>query len=237
MAGFFYFIADSARPGGGALTRQAISDAGLGYLLDGKGGPTVQPTDRGPEKQSGTFFTVAGAGGRGEPSILRAGEARWDKIPGLEAWIGRLEGESPGPEDLARAKLIDGYPVELADGKTWLVPVVRALGGGSRLPRAMVWDGRDFVEGGVRPAYEKLFAAGQRIWDLISTSPDGHAVTLSEATATSVAALAANYRIGPAEVDLLELLDSANTVDVVKALIDYPAVEGLRGKLGAATPS
>lgn len=233
MRGFYYFIP-------GPVSRESIDSAGLGYLFDGRSGPgpTVVGTTSGPGGKAGTFFTVAGRGERGAPELAGVdwSRVRWAEIPGSPASLGLLEGELPGPEDLARAEQVDGHLVELGDGAQWLVPVVRRIRGGTSLPRALKWQGKEWVEGDVRPAYRSLWAAGLRLWDSAIAKIDGP-ITLTEETSTAVTALAVNYRLGPAEASELGLLDSRTAGTLLLALIDVPVLRALAGKAGAATPS
>lgn len=245
MSGLAYFL-----PGVESVTRERIERAGLGYLFDGSRGPgpDVRETQSGPDGGPGRFFTVAGCRGRGELAreLLDEDLAReagapsrlsWSPIPGGPAWLGLHLSAVPSPEDLARTKRVDGYEVELGDGHLWTVPLVRKRGGETSLPRALRWDGRDWRRGDVRPLYRALYAAGLRIWEQVTAGADGEPVTLTEETTTCVGALALNYRVGPAEVSALGLLDTDSAQRVVGALIDLPVLGVVRGKAEAATPS
>jgi len=220
-------------PGKPMLTRRRVDDAGLGYLLDGRGGPgpTVAAMSPGPDGLAGAVFTIASRRGHGAPETTLADKAKWSRIPGTEAWLGVVEDALPGPEDLQRSEIVDGHDVVLGDGFSWRVPVVRLLDGGSSLPRALEWDGLAWRHGDVRPAYRCLWAAALRMWDaLAGSNDDGAPVTLTEEATTAATAIALNYRVGPAEISALGLLDTHSEVEVLKALIDLPALEALRGK-------
>lgn len=244
--GFLYFL-----PGGPAVTRKRVEDAGLGYLFDGRRGPGPSHVglEPGPGGKPGCAFSVAGRSGRGGPLPSRASETKpgedgkrepvvaWSPIHGTEAWIGVLEDALPGPADLARAEAIEGHQVELGDGASWLVPVVRRLRGDPGLPCALVFDGHDWNRGDVKPAFRALWAAACRIWAVFQGARVGEPVTLTEEATTAATAIAVNYRVSPVEVGALGLLDTGSHVELLKAVVDWPSLKLLEGKEEAATPS
>lgn len=232
MPGFLYFL-----PGLQAVNRARVEAAGLGYLFEKQGGANTRGAQDGPGGVAGAYFSVPGKGGRGESDLQRVEAATWTPIPGSPASLGVLADALPGPDDLARAELVDGHAVELADGKPWTIPVVRKLLGGSALPRALAWDGKDWSRGEVLPVYRKLYAAGQRLFDAFRGSEGDGPTTLTEEVETAVTAIAVNYRVGPAEVSALGLLNTRSAGEVLRAMIDIPALEQLRGKAEAAGPS
>lgn len=233
-------------PGRKSATPQVLAELGLGYLLDGAGGLSAAGVPHsGPDGKAGCMVCLPSAACP-EPPIgalaAAAGRAKtFAQLPGSAAWMGWDPASPPGPEDLARREQILGHDVELGDGRRWHVPVARLLDGGTRLPRRLAWDGEVWSPGQVLDRYRALWTAASRIWDALAGAGEGGTetvtVTLDEECSAAAAALAVNYRLGPGEVSLLDLLDEAAEVRVVKALVDWPALDELKKKLEAASPS
>lgn len=231
MSALLYFF-----PGAKAGGRALFEAAGLGYAIEGGGAGAVALTDRGPNGMPGAI--VAPPSPRGRQALPQAADsARWSEIPGGKAWVGWQPDAPPRPEDLERRVTIPGHHVQLADGREWLVPVARRVTGASGLPRAMRWDGVDWSTGEVLPAYAGLWGAACSLWDrLLNVDAQGDHVTVNVECDAAAAALAVNYRLGPAEISALGLFTTQAQQQVIGALIDLPALEELRGKVEAAAP-
>ena len=52
------------------------------------------------------------------------------ELPAGRFWLGLWKERRPGPEDLKRASMSDGMPLELGDGNHWVVPIADYLPGG-----------------------------------------------------------------------------------------------------------
>jgi hypothetical protein len=237
MAGFLYFI-----PGASAgLDAKAIAAARLaGVLCEG---PIVQQhTLRGPGGGPGVVAAVSS-----EPSSVRFAPDRqqWQQAGGY--WIG-IEEPAPGPEELARKKQLDGHLLELGDGQKWLCPAARfhVLDGGEirwqrALPRKMQWiDGR-WQPGPVVPSCAALWETAAAWWNLRMevASAQTAAEPWDDDRVHNAAAgcLAANYRLGPAEISRLGLFESDTARDVLDALVDLPTVLALGAELQKKTAS
>lgn len=163
-------------------------------------------------------------------------------------WLGFENASRPGPEDLKLDEQIAGHAVTLGDGRDWLIPVGR-LFLAERAPITKLHLNGDggWVSGEAIDRLRGIEADAMRIWEnfhlaLVESEQTGRdAVLVMDATELAelaVRALRLNYRVGPDEIDMLELLDSRNVDAVARAVIDWPTIEGLiayQKKTGALT--
>lgn len=148
---------------------------------------------------------------------------------------------------LARRKQLAGHTVTLLDGQQWLVPVARGwieqdgeMRWQKRLPVVSVLDdeGR-WVEGDVVSQYAALWELAVQFdamklaatQSAVAAAGGGEAIDDAEPVTVelefdvhdgAVAAMAANYRIGPVEASMLGLLTFELAIEVLNALIDEP---------------
>lgn len=227
--GLYYYL-----PGEAPVTPARLAEAGISYAL-GAGGHPQAGMSPGPDGGRGKVFCLPGAGQTG-PDLQQAAKASWAKIPGATAWVGFDPSAPPGPDELARDRVFEGYWVDLADGRRWLVPVVRELRGSTVLPRGRRWDGSAWSDGEVLPRYREIFAAACKAWETMLAAADGGgAGEISVDTDLAAQALALNYRVGPAEISHLGLFDTRSEVEVVRALLDLPVLEALKKKEASDT--
>ena len=146
----------------------------------------------------------------------------------------------------------------LADGREWLCPIARGaidsdgeLGWCQNLPAAVGLDAEgEWTRQGVVAKYAPLWAVAMRWWDAFAAaSPDEDDEPDAEAEKTQIRfefadvndaallALATNYRVGKAEVALLGLFDDRATVEILKALIDWPTIQGWIKKKARSIPA
>lgn len=203
-----------------AITPEHIARLGLGYAFDGPA--RCREVSQGPDRRSGVVFTAISAG----PLGYFPDKQTWEQIPNSQAWCGFDRNERPTPKDYERKMLLPGYPVVLSDGHEWRIPVARLVSGASTLPRAIKWDGASWAEGDVLPRFADLYQAACKLWDDLRES--GDAVVDYD---LAVNAIACNYRIGAAEVSALGLLDTSTGLDVLRALIDWPALMACQKKI------
>lgn len=156
-------------------------------------------------------------------------EDQWRKIPGKEAYIKQI-GE-PSPDLLCRKQqdLLDGFAVELADGKQWIVP--RALAWHTLTQPVLILPRRDKLgedgqwgPGDVLPQYKGLWAAVEKI---ISNSKD---MTYSDEVNSVVTALSVNYYVDAIECDMLGILSVQHRASVWSAVMDTIGYEELKKK-------
>lgn len=212
--------------------RQTMNEAvaralGFGHLLGGGLAQVVML--QGPDGGQG----VAWAPSSGDFLLRELEQATWRKHPEVEgAWIGRTPARDE-PQQLARAQQLPGHPVELG-GATWTVPVARHPGGAPLLPRRLERRGGEWVAGEVAAQHRALWEAAVGLWEQLR---ENEALPYAELAEAACLALAANYRLGPAEVEALELLTTETAMAVFQALVDWPAIEALAGKAQPAGPS
>ena len=232
MGAFFYFFPDK-----GAAPVSAFKDAGLGYLFDSSGTSAASASmDPGPNGQRGA---VAVGGSPPKPGALSGVDgAEW--LDCGDFWVGVDRNNPPTPKDLERAELVDGHAIRLADGNLWMIPVARHYDGATPLPRAVRWNrAQGFHPGDVIKAHRELFAGAEKAWDALLCAMSGDESEFSIDTEFDLLSLTlgTNYRVGPAEIGLLEIVTTVNRSEIVKALVDWPgAEEFLKKKLGCAEP-
>lgn len=217
MAGLLYFFPelssiDSATAQAAGVPFAAIHACGIA------GGP------------NGKRGVVVAAEGTKKVGYYPA-EQEWARKAGL--WLGLYKAARPSPDDLARPVSAGGHPVELADGNTWIVPPAQAL------PQAFDLDDAGELVAAPTGRYADLAAKAGRIWDAFVAASDAQTpVELSTREALEIAAdaLAVNYYVGFRDVMFLRLLDTANVREVLRALVDLPAIEeAYKKKLAADT--
>lgn len=242
MPGLLYFLPDRTRD----VMLPALAAAGIGHAFERT--PTVRGVQCGPGNAAGLVL----ADSRHVEEIGYFPQRQtWRSVPKTEAWVGMFSAQQPGPGDLRRERQLDGHLVTLLDGAQWLVPVARGhaeedgdLRWYHTLPRRATLDdeGR-WTAGAVLPRYAPLLEAATR-WEEAQAAGNvrdqegGRAALMFDFAGTIEAAaevLAANYLVGPAEIDLLGLLTEEIAVEVLNALIDIPTrLEWIKKKLAAA---
>jgi|GEM_PF-4145051 len=138
-------------------------------------------------------------------------------------WIGLDNADPPRPADFARMKQIDGYLVKLG-GQLWKIPLIRqptdSGAPGTHLPCDVEfgWDGSSWQT--LKAEYLDIWERAGRCFDLVCAgvqSQDGDGVLLRK---FAFDCLSLNYRVGPAEINLLKLLDNEAVGEVVDEVVD-----------------
>lgn len=153
---------------------------------------------------------------------------------GPQLHVGRANDAVLDPAKLARATMLEGHPVELGDGSTWVAAVARGFDAETSnfytpLPKSLTYDPttnrwrpkqvakeyRRFLELAIAYAevHDTAVAEGQKTFEF------------AEIDELAIAALTANYRVGPVE---LSLFDDVYTVPARNALVgvalDFPTI-------------
>jgi hypothetical protein len=220
MSGIMYFV-----PGPSTIDEEKCKKLGLGYVMNG--GPSfagIQGDPTGSGKGPGVVFTFT------EAFLQDAGKCVWEKLPDADIWAGYNPADPPKPADFAREKQIDGYPVELADGNQWLIPVARAIDGASPMPKRLVWKPEGWQTGDVLPAYKDLFGHACRVWDCLIGASETD-IAIPDGADVAAMALAINYRLGRTEISLLGLFDTKSMGQVLRMLVEWPAALEIQKKI------
>lgn len=221
--GFLYYIEAEQFQG----TVEDVRRAGLEYAFESP--PMVRAASQGPGGKSG--FVVSG----NEDLGFYPAKQIWRKNIGPigPMWVGKDNAATIGPRELLRARVLNGHLVTLADGRQWLCPIARKLvdapdgaqAWSNALPRK--WDVDDagrWITGAVLPRYAALWEEVDWIWEYFKTADGQATVDGQKAGHAAALALAANYRIGPTECGLLDLIDDQTVFEVLGALVDWPRV-------------
>jgi len=206
-----------------AIDAERITAAGLAHAID-VGRDCRRHTARGPGGQAGMLLAPAGSGMTYDPKA-QTWHAPMDGGPPW--WFGWANNAQPGPADLARPSQYSGHPVTLGDGQPWSIPAARLLDGGTCFPRRLRLTPSGFLPGDVPEAFRELWDGACRIWDAFTTAEPLSTITVGEGWELACDALSVNYRIGSVEVDRLGLLTDANANLIMRALVDWPSLEGL----------
>lgn len=210
MSAFLYFFPDAPR----AIAKPAdlppecnlgpiIGDAKFGYGAVRSSGPegtsgfmiAVRPSDEGK---------AAGCGYYPDDQV-------WAKVRGADGkvthWIGYEKANPPGPADLQRPEMVDGYPVKLADKREWVIPCVHVPL--TTLPKVfgLSPDGESILA--VTSGYEDLCNESANWWDVIE---NGSKFNKAEWFEFACKLLAVNYRLGRWEIAQAGLLNDSQEV-------------------------
>jgi len=239
MPNLYYFVPKAQTM---AQATAALDKAGLEYV------PKVTPT-----------FAQAGAGEHGPGMIVGVPDARgevdlhrlryveagqsWLHVPGSKVMVGCYEDAPPTPEDLARERQVEGHGVTLGDKQRWRVPAARRWTVEDGEPRCLVAlpTKRTLSPEGKWTA-SKIADRFASLWDRLERLAQARAefvggdksaldwCDVSVECELVVDALSVNYRVGPAEVALLGLIESGTFLTVLDALEDGPTYKDLVGK-------
>jgi len=148
----------------------------------------------------------------------------WHAIDdGAKLWIGLHNDYPATPKDMQRTKAYIGCKMQLADGNVYSIPVIRAPDGETSLPQSQ------YVEGGrliktLKPAYRRYWDATAEVADFIYA---GKEILEIRAHELAVDAIGINYRFGPNEQRLLNLVDSENVEPILMVTVDFERVREL----------
>lgn len=224
MSAFLYFFPDAPKPVVKAADIPA--ECNLSGILDGAKLAYALGRTNGPEGSSGYLVAVRPAD---ESRAAKCGyypdEQRWAKVRGADGkvthWIGYEKANPPGPADLARPRMVEGYPVTLADGRQWVIPSVHVPY--TTLPKICRADEDGNLVKSVPDEYEEICSLGAKFFDCIR---DVSGFDFNEFVEFCWRLLAINYRIGRREMLELGLLaDSAACIhDIIGAAVGMNVV-------------
>ena len=158
---------------------------------------------------------------------------RWKRIPNTDAYVGVWNDSPPTAESLLRTDHISGQYVNLA-GDKWLIPVARFECDnetkGFLTPQVDIDDYGNVIPGAFSPTQDKLNQMAERLaksfiasWERCVSEPTPNPVfrfDIDDHDPFDI--IAANYRVSPAEIVLLNLFRWRDEAfkDVVKVFID-----------------
>ncbi len=254
MPGLLYFLSGQS----GEVSPELVDAHGLGYAFEG---PLAGcRCFAGPDGQAG--LVVADPRHVSPDAIgFHKDRQEWIRAAG-PVFVGRYRDQATTPENLARREQLGGHRVTLGDRQAWLVPMARAhveedgeLRWTHALARRLTRDdaGR-WRAGDVVPRLAWLWDHAVR-WDealdaaIAGAEPNDPrtelVVRFDRYVETAIEVLAANYRLGPAETDLLGLFTYESTGvflcpearAVLDALADRPTLVAWHKKKRQASPS
>jgi hypothetical protein len=234
MSGFIYFLPTELTQLviDGQLQHSALGPQLSTVLADVNDVPNdciATPVKFGPDDQPGTvlFPMSPGVDIPKVPGFVPETQS-WHQPPGASPrfWLG-FDGDPPRPEHFARSTQVLGYVMPDAHGRSWAVPMIRGL---DRPYGALPCDyefGEDFLPAEVlRAQYRSLWNDSARAWDAYDESkgmPDSFAAQFV------ARCLAVNYRVGPAELNLLgelglSVFDKRSVMTFAGCAVDAQAV-------------
>lgn len=201
---FVYFIGDT--PVGSFL------EANRHLFPEGK--KAQGATSSGPDGKTGGLVTYPDA--EAPARLAQADGLTWEEVDGY--WIGYDPENLPAPEDLARD---DGFyhydPLPLGDGRRWYIPTGRLYPDGSPLPKVRKVRKDGTVARKVKRKWHPLLKITDEVWEAFENRIDLDPAREAEVCRV---ALATNYRVGLAEISILELLDDQGVMILLAALVD-----------------
>lgn len=157
----------------------------------------------------------------------------WHEWRNGEYWIGIDPGEPPSVDDLARPAMIAGYDVRLGE-QTWHVPTVRRGAKIPSLPQTMGTNADGLFEMRLRREWEPIWEQSGVMYDQFFKPGSYPFPQIAQLCATM---LGINYRVGPAEAFLLELVDTDNWSRIYEAVLDWPLVKAMLDDTAGADPN
>ena len=214
---------------GGELSRSLLESRGLANVFaDVTTADAVvnELTGPGPGKQTGLVLTYRDADGQVDGRMgYYAAQQEWQSFLDGKLWIGIDTANPPTPEQLRRKRQHRGYPIELADGDQWQIPIIRRPDGSSLLPTDMYVDDAGELQQPLKRQYLTYWEESAEVADWFfsengSGSFGGESFSAKKALSLAVRALSLNYRFGDREQAVLRILDSETYIAVLGFSVD-----------------
>jgi hypothetical protein len=168
-------------------------------------------------------------------------------VTGLEAharvWFARTEADkNPAtPDTLSRGSKFAGQEVELGDGNRWQIPHALAHSDDASSPtntlagRWIMRNGEGYLTfADWQEAHRQLTLSARDLWAIFEA---GRTEDFLIDWNLAVNAIGINYRLGPAEISALGLLDQGNVIPIAKAVMDHAGASRVLGKHLPSPPS
>lgn len=151
-------------------------------------------------------------------------------------WVGFWEENRPLPEDLQRKELVESFPVALADGREWLIPIAHLLPKRFTLNR-VTFEQEEVVLSEHRDFYQRSnelfeYLVSDEFHDRLEEKLQ---VVIPGGLRYAADALAKNYRVNLDAVDALELIGHAEAIEIAGIATGLKMVAEVSKKNGAAT--
>jgi hypothetical protein len=206
------------KSGAKAANSEKVKEWGLAYAFEDLGG---YRECKGPDGEDGVMFAE-----NGEELGYHKDRQSWAPYPGQEGlWVGWYIDAKPGPKELSRQKQVPGYTVELTDGNEWEIPVALMPGDPPQpaLPRVLKWDGDSWTPGRVAEVYRCFWDTACAVFEQVLEAHKGDAYgVVADTSDLAAQAMTINYRIGPAEISVLELWESGHDEAIALLATNYP---------------
>lgn len=228
MSGFVYFV-----PGeGSSPTPPEIlgpSPKSREVLAGPSGGPgKVFSNDSVPQNQMGYWVD---------------GRQVWHQIAGSDSWVGYAKDAPPKEADLKRTDSLQGYLVPLGNGEKWSIPTARTYDDQGNLNYLLPTVVKPNANGEIVSTGDVVLKH-RHVWELAEKLNDeylepylnGGGGNLQFSRVFEI--LQINYQIGPAEIGLLELVDTSNVHTIASCFLDlhkHPSLEDSKKKEVSAT--
>lgn len=213
---FLYFVPNTR-------TGDAIRQAGISDLLE-PGKVASRTVFKGPDDLSGMMFYS----GEAIDCNYKPQEQTWLKSNSGLFFIGYYKSSPPTILELKRTVQISGYPIELRNGESWLVPLARIFPNGTRLPQSLVLGSKGEVIKEILPQYATFSMKCEKFWKdfeismgLTSGEPQ---MTEVEAIELAAEALNLNYRINIDGINAIKLFTTQNIGEILAMIVDSPTV-------------
>ena len=192
---------------------------------------------KGPEEKDGVVLTVHSQGESGAWGYQPRRQEWREAQDGSGKWIGWSKDSRPSPESLKkRDALISKWIISDSHGNDWEVITARSGDGAGMLPCDYAWKQGKMVSI-VNPIYRGLFDLSGEVFDHYATIVADEEGELREGLRSeeflaqaAVTVLGVNYRIGVAEVTILQelgfsLISTENIGVILSLFIDRPLLE------------
>lgn len=224
--GFLYFFPGQIISDPKRFTQQAVTleRCGLSDVFRGANISYREVHNRGPNGGGGCVCSI---GDMPDNFGYYPEKQTWVEVKDADGkpthWLGWSE--LPWPKDLLRGKAPEGHPVEMGDGREWIIPCVQAVSQDRvTLPQAMRMSPDGSLTAEIMPGYEALISEAQWWWDLLA---NGGQYEWGRYWNYAVSLLSVCYRVSREEVNVLGLLkaDTRHHHEVVLASLGIPDVE------------
>lgn len=245
MSGFLYYLPNHSSD---TIKHEQLVAAGLGYAFENPGSKQCAPLHGAAPGGSGGAIVFDPA--RVERHAYRPESQTWvqNEIDGF--WVGMWNDDKPGPQDLLRTKTLSGELVTLADEQQWLIPYGRRwserddpelwLTSNCVLPCPLRFGGPGRVL--VSRPFERyahlwvIAEADRRLDTQQETEADRAIADLPGAVFSAVSILQANYVVGTAEIEMLEMFSQESPRQILDVFGDWATWRDIVEKKTASLP-